>query len=58
MGQRQLQDGAGSRLRKSAPVGLGLEPDTDQAKLHQIKNGGILQPTYRKMGNNVAMAEK
>ena len=45
------------KAAQSAPIGLGLEPDSDQAKLHQIEKRGILQPKYRRMGNNVAMTE-
>ena len=30
----------GVKAAQSAPAGLGLDPDTDQAKLHQIKKRG------------------
>ena len=42
------------KAAQSAPAGLGLDHDTDQAKLHQIKNGGYCSQSTEG-GNNVAM---
>ena len=44
------------KAAQSAPAGLGLDHDTDQAKLHQIKNGGYCSQSTEG-GNNVAITK-